>query len=408
MLVRCTCLLQRWWVLSGHSVSVRFQASNAAVLRRKTWMMHYLSNTLKQLHSGRSLVAYKTSVVLGIGTISGITLFLFKYYNADRAFGCSESYVPQDWTHRTTWGIGPNIDLSETAKVSVQQFRLVQRLYLIARFVYLCFLFFPAAFLCGVSHVFGSPSLAGYGCRYILSVLDIAGPAFIKLAQWASMRRDLFSEDFCQTLSHLHSCCPCHSWPETVQQLDDSLGPFWRDQLVIDDHTPIGSGSVAQVYQGRLSVRRGVSGDDADAIFVPVAVKVLHPNTALRVRRDIFLMKYVASWIDAVYPDVYWVAFTECVDQFSSIIEKQVSLHIILPLSISTPHLHPPPLLPTHLHSLPLHLHSLPPSPSSLSPSPFPLPSPNLHSLPTSLPFFSPHLPRSFILPFLSVVGLRV
>lgn len=352
MLVRCTYLLGRWLGQPGPSVSVRYQASSFAILGRKVWMMQYLpSSLIKQLQSRTSPVgsgvAYKARLVLGIGVASGITVSLLKYVDGGGTYSCSSSYPSQDWTLHTTPGVRHSIDLSETAKVSVQQFSLVQRLYLVIRFMYLCFLFSPAALLYGMSHVLGRPSLAGYGWRYILSVLETAGPAFIKLAQWASMRRDLFTEDFCQTLSWLHVCCPCHSWPETVQQLEQSLGPHWKDQLVIDDHTPIGSGCVAQVYEGRLYVGGGegrvsgggegrisggisggeggkVGGGDSSDRVAHVAVKVLHPNIVMKVKRDIYLMKYVTSWVDTVYPDVYWVALTECVDQFSSIMERQV------------------------------------------------------------------------------------
>jgi len=184
-------------------------------------------------------------------------------------------------------------------------------------------------------------------------VLQTAGPAFIKLGQWASTRRDLFTEDFCRALSELHVHCRTHSWRETVEQLEASLGQNWSSWLEITDHTPIGSGSVAQVYKGVLHVKGGAAVDMDDgarndeggrAAFVggvtsveegggnstkeiSVAVKVLHPNVGERIKRDIFLMKYVASWVQAVYPDVHWVALTECVDEFSSMMEKQVNIY---------------------------------------------------------------------------------
>ena len=163
-----------------------------------------------------------------------------------------------------------------------------------------------------------------------MTVLQTAGPAFVKLGQWASTRRDLFTEDFCKALSELHVHCRTHSWEETVKQLDSSLGQDWSSWLEIPDHTPIGSGSVAQVYKGVLHVKDGApsvegegSVDNSDG-DLSVAVKVLHPNVGDKIKKDIFLMKYVASWVQAVYPDVHWVALTECVDEFSSIMEKQV------------------------------------------------------------------------------------
>jgi aarF domain-containing kinase len=122
--------------------------------------------------------------------------------------------------------------------------------------------------------------------------------------------------------------------------LDASFGQDWQEILCIDNHTPIGSGCVAQVYKGQLyhsgdspveaDVDKVVNSTDDinsnDIIVESVAIKVLHPNIAQKMENDIFLMKYVASWIDCLYPAVYWVALTECVDEFSIIMEKQVSV----------------------------------------------------------------------------------
>ena len=329
------------WRCWGHSGPnyVRYLSHSArAGSEESTWLMQYLTNSLKQL-CGRHPVISRTGLVLGIGIASGLSFSLYKFINSDRY--CSDSCFSDDQTLRyTTTRIIPeasNAELSKTAKLSVTEFKLTQRLLLLARLVYLCFLFSPALLLYGMGHIFGSPSLTGYGWRYTLSVLERAGPTFIKLGQWASMRRDLFPEGLCQTLTQLHFCCHSHSWPETVKQLENSLGPDWQDHLVISDHTPIGSGSVAQVYEGQLHVRgvediadggggeERVGGEDVVPSRVTrIAVKVLHPNIVVRVQRDICLMKYVTSWIDFMYPDIYWVALTECVDEFSSMMEKQV------------------------------------------------------------------------------------
>ena len=296
-------------------------------------MMKYLSNTLIGSNS-RTVLSRSFKVVFLAA--SGISLFILKSYYTGRWTGQCQSH--QELPNVTTELPGAPkelehiMELSETAKLSVQEFGLAQRLFLAARLLYLCFLFSPAALMYGVSHVLGSPSLACCGWRYIMAVLQTAGPAFIKLGQWASTRRDIFTEDFCRALSELHVHCHSHSWEDTVIQLDSSLGQDWSSWLLITDHTPIGSGSVAQVYQGVLRVEGrdvdgGVEGRDVDSGVerdVAVAVKVLHPNVVSRVKRDIYLMKYVASWIQAVFPDVHWVALTDCVDEFSSIMEKQV------------------------------------------------------------------------------------
>ena len=117
--------------------------------------------------------------------------------------------------------------------------------------------------------------------------------------------------------------------------------------MIILDHSAIGSGCVAQVYQGYLRTENGdkklrekvldklVAGEvgseelkeaalTADHGYIPIAVKVLHPGIVEAMDGDIRLMKYVASWMDYVYPDLHWIALNECVKEFSTVMQQQV------------------------------------------------------------------------------------
>lgn len=312
-----------------------------------------LSNTVSvRVRPLRYAVPWKVGVLLGFGVMGGVSLTAIKYFKWDRTSNC-QSQVTSD----------PVLNVMAAEK-TVYQFGMIQRLHLAARFVYLCIIFTPAVTLYLLSQLFGSSSLAKSSWNWILFTLESAGPAFIKLGQWASTRRDLFPDDFCATLSALHLNCHPHSWAETEQLMEANFGPNWQDTLDIEDHTPIGCGCVAQVYRGRLyhhgdeavepaggsvsisSGNRMIRALEADEMVSsvgesttqggditvddvrgqPVAVKVLHPNIEEKMEQDIFLMKYIASWIDFVFPAVYWVALTECVDEFSIIMEKQVSL----------------------------------------------------------------------------------
>lgn len=263
-------------------------------------------------------------ILLGCGLMGGISLTVIKYLKSDRTSNCLSHEV----TIRD--------DETGVSTLALKNLGLFQRFRLAARFLYLCILLTPAALLYGISYLLENSTLAGLSWRYLLFALQNAGPAFVKLGQWASTRRDLFPENFCTTLSYLHVHCLPHSWEETVSIMDASLGEGWQDKVVISDQTPIGSGCVAQVYQGRLLycsdetnslvAHAGGNGSDGNTekSSVPVAVKVLHPRIIERMRSDIYLMKYVASWVDTLYPDVHWVALTDCVDEFSLTMEKQV------------------------------------------------------------------------------------
>lgn len=216
---------------------------------------------------------------------------------------------------------------------------------------YLCMLFSPAALLYCLSYVSGSGYLADLGWRYTFVAIQIAGPAFMKLGQWASTRRDLFSEKFCSTLSRLHMRCDPHPWRETVKTLEENFGREWEDEIVIVDRRPIGSGCVAQVYRGylktdafgtdskrrksRLTAAASILDQASESVRPshstlasleerPIAVKVRHPGIVDAMATDIRLMQYVSDWVDTVYPDVHWVALKECVNEFSKVMWKQV------------------------------------------------------------------------------------
>ncbi len=57
---------------------------------------------------------------------------------------------------------------------------------------------------------------------------------------------------------------------------------------------------------------------------VKVAVKVLHPGVQVSISRDLSVMKSVATLMDRVYSNFYWISLKECVDEFSTVMEKQV------------------------------------------------------------------------------------
>ena len=55
----------------------------------------------------------------------------------------------------------------------------------------------------------------------------------------------------------------------------------------------------------------------------------LHPGVVGAMDADIRLMRYVASWVDYLYPDVHWIALKECVDEFSFVMQQQVSSWLV-------------------------------------------------------------------------------
>ncbi|KAL5460579.1 hypothetical protein EMCRGX_G034033 [Ephydatia muelleri] len=220
---------------------------------------------------------------------------------------------------------------------------LLQQLRVFGRLLFLTALFFPAGVIAALATFLDNHFLYDLAWKYTLGAVQVAGPAFIKLAQWASTRRDLFSAECCSVLSKLLTSCDPHEWSETAKILERNLGHDWTETFVFTDHEPIGSGCVAQVYKGYLNLDSLVIARNPEVATiakmkptyvvlgkrcVPVAIKVLHPGMVGAMERDICLMRSVASWADYLYPNFHWICLIECVDEFSKSMQKQLDMRI--------------------------------------------------------------------------------
>lgn len=137
-------------------------------------------------------------------------------------------------------------DRKSLAKVQVHKLIFFLRLSLRALVLFLKFgpllLVYPLTLV--------STCCASHWLDALLWVTESSGPTFIKLGQWASTRRDIFSQEFCERFSRLHVKVRPHSWAHTKQCLRRAFGEAWRRVLVFQSKEPVGSGCVAQVYRG--------------------------------------------------------------------------------------------------------------------------------------------------------------
>ncbi|KAL0483633.1 hypothetical protein AKO1_011500, partial [Acrasis kona] len=86
----------------------------------------------------------------------------------------------------------------------------------------LLFLFTPVVIYFGYQHYI-SPSLFEPWCSYLVNQMQKAGPCFIKLAQWAGTRKDLFGDALCNSLSAMHSNAPAHSFAQTRKIIESEF-----------------------------------------------------------------------------------------------------------------------------------------------------------------------------------------
>ncbi|MBZ3871618.1 putative aarF domain-containing protein kinase 2 [Sciurus carolinensis] len=246
--------------------------------------------------------------------------------------------------------------------------------------------FFPLLLLYPLTYL--APGLSTLWLHLLLKATETSGPTYIKLGQWASTRRDLFSEAFCALFSKLHVRVTPHPWTLTEHFLRQAFGEDWQSVLFFETQEPVGSGCVAQVYKafastaflekdhrlgqatclklssgagavgglrellGHLEKEPKPTGNLADQSFlerlllpkaelvgnavgsqasghqdhlIPVAVKVLHPGLLSQVHMDLLLMK-IGSRALGLLPGIKWLSLPEIVEEFEKLMVQQIDL----------------------------------------------------------------------------------
>ncbi|KAF7937782.1 uncharacterized protein EAE97_007578 [Botrytis byssoidea] len=188
--------------------------------------------------------------------------------------------------------------------------------------------------------------------RFLVKAMERAGPAFIKLGQWAASRSDIFPSQMCEIMSQLHSNAPAHSLHATKRIISSAFdGRPFDDIFEEFQEQPLGVGAIAQVYKAKLkpdlatpgdpdlqeptNIRRNVRKNVGTLIKstpqrVPssyVAIKVLHPGVERVVRRDLRIMWVFASVINLI-PTFEWLSFPDEVEQFGQMMRLQLDLRI--------------------------------------------------------------------------------
>ncbi|KAI0197814.1 ABC1 family protein [Astrocystis sublimbata] len=190
---------------------------------------------------------------------------------------------------------------------------------------------------------------------FLVWSMEAAGPAFIKLGQWAASRTDIFPRELCDALSRLHSNAPAHSLHATKRIVQDAFdGRPFHDIFDEFQEKPLGVGAIAQVYKAKLKPDLAVPGDidvrddsgkakirnnvrrNVNTVLkstphrVPstyVAIKVLHPGVERTVRRDLRIMGFFASALNWI-PTIEWLSLPDEVAQFGEMMKLQLDLRI--------------------------------------------------------------------------------
>lgn len=191
--------------------------------------------------------------------------------------------------------------------------------------------------------------------KLLVNSMQSAGPTFIKLAQWAGSRSDLFPATLCDHFGKLHSSGQPHSLAYTKRVLEKAFNSNFEDIFTLFNPEPIGVGAVAQVYKAtlkpdllpvsylepkrldgsdQLSIsslsRRLLSISPDPPILTPsptVAIKVLHPRVRKNITRDLKIMGFFAHLVNC-FPGAEWLSFPEEVSVFGELMKSQVDLTV--------------------------------------------------------------------------------
>jgi ubiquinone biosynthesis protein len=144
--------------------------------------------------------------------------------------------------------------------------------------------------------------------------LEELGPIFVKFGQALSVRPDLLPPDIAAELAKLQDQVPPFPAELAVATLEQAFGRPVGELFADFDRTPLAAASIAQVHAARLA--------DGKA----VVVKVLRPNVAGLIERDVELLYSVASLAEAYWPEARRLHPTEVVGEFEKTLSVELDL----------------------------------------------------------------------------------
>lgn len=148
----------------------------------------------------------------------------------------------------------------------------------------------------------------------IRRTLEDLGPIYVKLGQILSTRRDLLPDDIADELCKLQDKVPPFPGRQARAIAESALGQPLEALFDDFDETPLASASIAQVHTARIK-----SGED-------VVVKILRPDIAKVIRRDIALMHTVARLATRYSHDARRLRLVEVVSEYERTIYDELDL----------------------------------------------------------------------------------
>lgn len=148
--------------------------------------------------------------------------------------------------------------------------------------------------------------------KYLFDVITDLGPCFIKLGQALSTRPDLVRQDWLTELTNLQDNLPPFKHKIALKIIEDELGLPANELFDDFPDEPIASASLGIVYKARKKNNNFC------------AVKVQRPNLYFLIRRDIVILKILATTFGSFLPLNIGVGIGEIIDEFGSALFDEI------------------------------------------------------------------------------------
>jgi len=151
------------------------------------------------------------------------------------------------------------------------------------------------------------------GVRLRLALEEL-GPIFVKFGQMLSVRPDLLDPEVALELTKLQDQVPPFPGSQAVATLELAFGRKVDELFAEFERAPLAAASIAQVHAAKLR--------DGKA----VVVKVLRPNVAASIARDVEVLYAVARLAEAYWPEARRLHPREVVAEFEKTLANELDL----------------------------------------------------------------------------------
>src|SRR5688500_17033199 len=151
------------------------------------------------------------------------------------------------------------------------------------------------------------------GVRLRLALEEL-GPIFVKFGQALSVRPDLLPPDIAAELAKLQDQVPPFAGEQAEAALRSAFGKPVEQVFAEFERTPLAAASIAQVHAARLP--------DGSA----VVVKVLRPNVAVLIQRDVEVLYVIAAAAERYWPEARRLHPVEVVAEFERSLAVEIDL----------------------------------------------------------------------------------